>query len=104
TFDTPILLDDRLPSPLGRRAGDEGESSTHSDINIYEHIAEESGFTTLDKLTQQFLKEQVSEIQTVTLQGESTDQALERIAQSAVEAVRNGSRLIVLNDADAFLE
>ena len=83
TFDSPILLDDSK--------------------EIYDPIADESGFTTLNRLTQQYPEHQFTEIQTVTFENETTAQALERIAQGAVEAVRNGSRLIVLNDADAFI-
>jgi len=124
TFDTPILLDyskySRHMTPnviLSDSEGSlprEGETlrSAHtvpasrreSDIKIYEHIADESSFTTLNRLTRQYPISQVTEIQTVTLEGESTAQALERIAQSAVDAVRNGSRLIVLDDAEAFLD
>ncbi|HEU0291753.1 MAG TPA: glutamate synthase-related protein [Anaerolineales bacterium] len=95
TLDTPILLDDVKYSPTTLQAAGTDE---------LEHIANESGFTTLARLIQQYPNSQVTEIQTVTLDGESTAQALERIAQRAVEAVRNGSRLIVLNDAEAFLE
>ena len=84
TFDAPILLDDSK--------------------KIYEHISDESGYPTLNRLIQQYPDSQVTDIQTVTLEGETTTQALERIAQSAVGAVRNESTLIVLNDADAFLE
>jgi glutamate synthase (NADPH/NADH) large chain len=84
TFDTPILLDDTK--------------------EIYEHIAGESGYSTLNALSQRYPAAQVTEIQTITLEGESTPQALERIAQGAADAVRNGSRLIILNDADAFLD
>src|SRR6185369_14851806 len=124
-FDSPILLDDSKYSkhvtsnvilPKGHRddvSDSEGspplnsETLRHSvyesDINIYERIAEASGFTTLNRLTQQYPDSQVTEIQTVTLSDESTAQALERIAQNAVEAVRKGSKLIVLNDADSFL-
>ncbi|NWG06861.1 MAG: alpha-hydroxy-acid oxidizing protein [Chloroflexi bacterium] len=83
TFDTPILLDDTK--------------------EMYTHISDKSGFTTLNTVMQQYPASQITNIQTITLEGESTTQALERIAQSAVDAVRNGSRLIVLNDADAFL-
>lgn len=100
TFDSPILLDDSPPSPSGtlRGAGNEGDKS------IYQHISQESGYATLHTLIHQYPESRVTEIQTVTFEGESTPQALERIAQSAVDAVRSGSRLIVLNDADAFLD
>src|SRR5215207_2469164 len=46
TFDSPILLDDAK--------------------EIYEHLANETGFTTLNRLTQQYSNEQVTDIQTVT--------------------------------------
>jgi glutamate synthase (NADPH/NADH) large chain len=76
TFDAPILLDD----------------------------AKGTGHPTLNTLIRRYPESQVTHVQTATLQNESTTQALERIAQSAVDAVRNGSRLIVLNDAEAFLD
>ncbi|HZM24731.1 MAG TPA: glutamate synthase-related protein, partial [Anaerolineales bacterium] len=105
TLDTPILLDDGLPAPLGRTVGDEGETSLpQSDKGIYEHFSIETGYPTLHTLIEQYPESQVTEIQTLTLENETTAQALERIAQRAVDAVRNGSRLIVLNDAEAFLE
>ncbi|HKY55096.1 MAG TPA: glutamate synthase central domain-containing protein, partial [Anaerolineales bacterium] len=116
TLDTPVLLDDskyssttlKPSSPAAEIAvnpiAEDGDGSGKSGINIYELLADASGFTTLNRLTQQYPNNQITEIQTVTLENETTAQALERIAQSAVEAVRNGSRLIVLNDAEAFLE
>lgn len=85
TFDSPIFLD-QLPLPMGEGWG-EGEVPP-----------------TLNSLLHQYPAHQVTDLATVTLENESTPQALERIAQSAVDAVRNGSRLIVLNDAEAFLE
>ena len=73
-FDSPILLDD---------------------VNGLEE-------PTLISVVTQFPFSQIAQIQTVTFPGESTPQALERIALTAVEAVQNGCRLIVLNDVDAF--
>lgn len=88
-FDSPILLDDSNFSPKTKE--------------LFEHIARETGFTTLESLARQFINEQITTIQTVTLADETTTQALERIAQTAVDAVRNGSRLLVLDDADSFM-
>lgn len=108
TFDTPILLDDsnyfllKLPSSAAVPIAEDGNGSSRAK-EIYEHIANETGYPTLDGLIQQYPESQVTEIQTVTLDGESTAQALERIAQTAVDAVRNGSRLLLLDDADSFL-
>jgi glutamate synthase (NADPH/NADH) large chain len=113
TFDTPILLDDSkyfptMLQPPSSAAGvaavsiaGDGDGSKRA--GVFEQIANDSGYLTLDTLIQQYPNSQVMEIQTVTLEGESTAQALERIAQGAVEAVQNGSQLIVLNDAEAFL-
>lgn len=84
TFDTPLLLD--------------------SEKEIYKLIADEEELPTLGDLIHSYQNEQVREIQTITLENEPTFQALERIAQSAVDAARSGSRLIVLNDAEAFLD
>src|SRR5258706_5046955 len=90
TLDAPILLDDPAYSPF--------------DSKLLKNIANESGCATLDQLTQRFDQVQVTRLQTMTLPDETTMQALERIAQSAIEAVRNGSQLIVLDDADSFLD
>jgi glutamate synthase (NADPH/NADH) large chain len=90
TFDTPLLLDDSKYSPQSKE--------------LIEKIAGETDFATLESLGGQFLHEQITDIPTVTLKDETTTQALERIAQTAVDAVRNGCRLIVLDDADSFLE
>jgi glutamate synthase (NADPH) large chain len=88
TLDTPILLDE----------------ATHSafDSTMLKKIANGSGCATLDQLTRGFDHGQVTRLQTVTLLGETTMQALERISQTAMEAVRNGAQLLVLDDADSF--
>jgi glutamate synthase (NADPH/NADH) large chain len=88
-FDSPILLD----------------TSKYSLNNkgLFERIAAETDSTTLESLTRQCLSEQMTRIQTVTRMEETTAQALERIAQTVVDAVRNGSRLIILDDADSFI-
>jgi len=88
-FDTPILLDDPKYSPKTKE--------------VIGHLTQETRFTTLEKVTRHFPAGQVTSIQTVTLANETTAQALERIAQTAVDAVRNGSRLLILDDADSFL-
>jgi len=90
TLDAPILLDNPAYSPF--------------DNTLLKNIANESGCATLDQLTQQFNESQVTRLQTVTLPEETTMQALERIAQTALEAVRNGTQLLVLDDADSFLD
>ena len=89
TFDSPILLDDAKYSPKTKE--------------LFEHLPQETGATTLENLTQQFPSGQSASIQTVTLADETTTQALERIAQTAVDAVRNGCRLLILDDADSFI-
>jgi glutamate synthase (NADPH/NADH) large chain len=89
-FDSPILLDDSKYSSKVKQ--------------LFEPVAKEMGAITLGNVAQQFLGEQITAIQTVTLTDETTPQALERIAQAAVDAVRNGSRLVILDDSDSFLE
>src|SRR5687767_11212645 len=90
TLDAPILLDE----------------PTHSSINskLLREIANGSGCATLDQLTRGFNQDQVTRLETVTVMGETTMRALERIAQTAMEAVRNGTQLLVLDDADSFLD
>ncbi|HEX9387011.1 MAG TPA: glutamate synthase central domain-containing protein, partial [Anaerolineales bacterium] len=65
-FDSPILLDD---------------SKYLSKIKeLFERISKETGVITLESLAQQFLSQQITTIQTVTLIDETITQALERIA------------------------
>ena len=70
---------------------------------LMDHTAE-SDFPSLDQLSGQFPDQQVTRLQTITLPAEGTAQGLERIAQMAVEAVHNGSQLLILDDADSFRE
>jgi glutamate synthase (NADPH/NADH) large chain len=67
-------------------------------------VSARSGCTTLTQLIEKFPSEQVTRLQAVTLPGETTAEGVERIAQAAVEVVRNGTQLLVLDDADAFRE
>jgi glutamate synthase (NADPH/NADH) large chain len=69
---------------------------------LLDQVTAESSYTTLDQLVQQFSDEQVTHLQTVTFPGESTAEGVNRIAQTAVEAVRSGAQLIFLDDADSF--
>ena len=88
-FDSPILLDDlKYSCKIGE---------------LFDQLARETNGITLDSLAQQFIGQQITTLQTVTLTGETTTQALERIAQTAVDAIRNGSRLLILDDSDSFL-
>ncbi|HET9906838.1 MAG TPA: glutamate synthase-related protein [Anaerolineales bacterium] len=109
TFDSPLLVDDpkyfslKPPSSAAVSIAKDGDGSRNVK-DLFEHIENETGYPSLNGVVQQYSEEQVKEIQTVTLQDESTAQALERIAQTAVEAVRGGSQLIILNDADSFRE
>ena len=88
-FDSPILLDDSKYS--------------RNTLELVEQLARETNAITLDSLAQLFISQQITSLQTVMLTGETTTQALERIAQMAVDAVRNGSRLLILDDSDSFL-
>ncbi|MGZ9235981.1 MAG: glutamate synthase central domain-containing protein, partial [Anaerolineales bacterium] len=71
---------------------------------LLDQLTAESSYTTLGQLVQQFSDDQVTHLQTVTLPGESTAEGVNRIAQTAVEAVRSGTQLIILDDADSFLQ
>ncbi|HXQ35577.1 MAG TPA: glutamate synthase central domain-containing protein, partial [Anaerolineales bacterium] len=90
TLDVPVLLDDASYSPLASE--------------LLKQIAIESKAVTLGQLIGRFDDDQVIRLQGMTLPGGTTMQALERIAQAAVEAVQRGARLIVLDDSDSFLE
>ena len=63
---------------------------------------EKTGYPTLAQLTSGFPDQQIGHLQIVTLFEETTAQALERLAQSAIDSVRNGARIILLDDSTAF--
>ena len=88
TLDAPIVLDDFDCSPFDRK--------------LLRQVAAETGCATLDQLIRGFEAGRVTRLQTVTLPEETTMQGLERIAQSAVEAVRDGVQLLIFDDADSF--
>src|SRR5688500_7277069 len=89
TFDSPVMFDDPSYSALPSK--------------LLKQIANETHCATLDQLIKHF-DDQIIRLQTMTLPGETTMQALERLAQAAIDAVRSGAQLIVLDDADAFRE
>lgn len=52
---------------------------------------------TLNQLTSQFPESELVCLQTVTLPGKSLADGLQRLAQAAVDSVRNGARLYSIN-------
>ncbi len=84
TLDMPILLD--------------------GSNELFKQVAAESGCGTLDQLIEKFPAARVTRLQMITFPGETTTQGVERLAQSAVEAVRNETQLLVLDDAEGFQE
>ena len=80
-----------------------GQATTVTlDVPILLDDAAEANCPTLTQLIERFPDDQVTRLQTITLPGEGTAQGLERIAQMAVEAVQNGTQLLILDDADSF--
>ncbi|MBX3035890.1 MAG: hypothetical protein KF758_03170 [Anaerolineales bacterium] len=82
TLDTPLLLE-------------------HTSDAV-ETIASDSGCGTLNQLFAKFSESQIAQIQTITQPNENTEQALERIAQAAIDSVKNGARIVLLDDSSAF--
>jgi glutamate synthase (NADPH/NADH) large chain len=68
----------------------------------FAQAAAERRTAALDQLLARFPDSQVTQLGALTLPGESTVLGLQRIAEAAVEAVRNGTQLLVLDDAQAF--
>ncbi|MEN9563105.1 MAG: hypothetical protein RIR73_1349, partial [Chloroflexota bacterium] len=85
TLESPIVLD--FPN---------------TDESLLSEVAHTQGGTTLNSLLSRFSQEKIARLQTTTHPGESTPQALERLAQSAVDAARKGAQFILLDDASAF--
>jgi glutamate synthase (NADPH/NADH) large chain len=109
TLDTPLLLEYPLSNVILSEAKDLSSSeeetlrSAQSDMEEkLEKLSTDSGCGTFTQLFARFTQAQIAQLHTVTQIGENTQQALERIAQSAIDSVKNGARVIVLDDSNAF--
>ncbi len=87
TLDAPILLD---------------YENQLVDKNTLAKIASEAGGATLSQILERFPESQIARLQTVTLPAETTPQALERLAQSAIDSVTAGAKVVLLDDSNAF--
>ncbi|MBL8061492.1 MAG: hypothetical protein JNK32_00615 [Anaerolineales bacterium] len=76
--------------------------SPAADETTLSEIAAEQGSVSFNGLLARFFPEQIARLQTATQPNETTSQALDRLAQTAVDAARNGALLIVLDDSLAF--
>ena len=100
-FSTQVVIGARPPLTPNEM----GQATTVTlDLSILvdESNAAEAHCISLDQLIGLFPDQQVTRLQTITLPGEGTFQGLERLAQTAVEAARDGTQLLVLDDADSF--
>lgn len=89
TLETPFLLD-HLPG------------FPHLSAENYHQLATQAGTMTLETLLAQFPKEEVAFLDLSTKPGESVRQAHERLVKEAIEKVRSGIRLLILDDTLAF--
>lgn len=89
TLDSPLLLD----HPNGHPLLPEKE---------YQELAARSRCLTLGELLEHFPGRQTFRLRLTTLPGETVRQGLERIAAAAVDMVRHGTQLLVLDDSQAF--
>ncbi len=89
TLDSPLLLD----HPNGHPLLPEKE---------YQELAARSHCLTLGELLEHFPGRQTFRLHLTTLPGETVRQGLERIAAAAVDMVRHGTQLLVLDDSQAF--
>lgn len=89
-LDCPILLDGQIISQI--------PLSTER----YREIAECEGSMLLDDLLASFETEGVARLELATEPGESVRTAVERLAHEAVEAVRCGNALLLLDDGLSF--
>ena len=96
TYDGCVLLD--LPIVPG---GDYDDALLPRDI--YRDVATHHGTMLLEDLLGTFEKHQVCHVALVTLPGESTEEAVARLADESLEAVELGARVLVLNDESAFI-
>lgn len=84
TLESPILLDDPALS------------------NIPAELYAQLDTFNLSTLKKQFSAVEFVHLQTVNLPGESIEEGLQRLAQAAVDSVRNGAHLLLLDDSSAF--
>lgn len=84
TLESPVVLDDPELSNMP--------------LELFEKL---NAFN-LNQLTSQFPESELVCLQTVTLPGESLADGLQRLAQAAVDSVRNGAHLLLLDDSSAF--
>ena len=89
SLDAPILLDYHKGHPLMPE-------------KQFQQVAHQSGCLSLAELLDHFGGSKAAHLQMVTRPGETIQQGLERLSQTAVEAVRQGAQLVLLDDAQAF--
>jgi glutamate synthase (NADPH/NADH) large chain len=113
TLDSPLLLEYHVNNVTLSLSNCEGEGSlpTQSETlcsaqndmeSALEKIATDSGYGTFNHIFARFSQSQIAQLQTVTQSGENTQQAIERIAQSAITSVKNGARVVLLDESLAF--
>ncbi|MEP7137903.1 MAG: glutamate synthase-related protein, partial [Chloroflexota bacterium] len=114
TMDAPILLEYASDNVTLTLSDSEGEGSLPSKTetlqsqqtllqsDMLEKIASEASCGTLHQLLARFSQAQIAHLQTLTLTGETTPQAIERLTQVAVDSVKNGAKIVLLDDTLAF--
>jgi len=78
------------------------ELANQANAEELEKIATTSGCGTFNQMFSRFSESQIAHLQTITQTGENSQQALERIAQSAIDSVKNGTHVVLLDDSEAF--
>ena len=106
-FSTQIVLGSRPPLMPNELGNDitftlDAPLLLEHPSDAIEKIATDSGCGTLNQLFAKFSKSQIAQIQTITQPNENTEQALERIAQESIESVKQGARIVLLDDSSAF--
>jgi glutamate synthase (NADPH/NADH) large chain len=69
---------------------------------LYDDMAHQLGTQSLERVVASFGQAAVAWLPTVTRPGETTPEALSRLAEAAVEAVRAGAELVLLDDGPSF--
>jgi glutamate synthase (NADPH/NADH) large chain len=104
--DTPLLLGGQPRLTRKRSEGDAGDSGDAASMallsgDVEAEVAANSGLVRLEDVLDAFSGE-VALMAMVTWPGESTASALDRLEAAAVEAVRAGAKVVLLDDGDAF--
>jgi glutamate synthase (NADPH/NADH) large chain len=101
-LDCPVILGGHPNPRRPTQVGPAGELMLPE--SLYGDIAAQLGTSRLEDVVASFGEAAVARLATVTQPGETVAEALDRLAEAAVEAVRVGAEVVLLDDGPSFTE